>query len=559
MTTTSRFCLAAALCLGCAPDGQKLPTAGDFDNEGTTPESQPLDSPYTPLSAGRLLRRAHLDLLGTLPSIDAVAAAGSGDAGLEAELDAIFEDPHLNNGLVDFFDRAWSLRLDAYDFTPSVISDEAAAAWAEQVGGEPLHIAARVAASDAPWSTVVTADWTVATPELAAVWPLTLDGDGVSDDRGQQWSRARYTDGRPAGGVLFTNGLRWRFVSGPNNGQRSRANALSRMFLCADYLDLPVQFDRSVLGEPGALVEATRTEPACLSCHETLDPIAAALFGLVAFESYDLTEQSQYHPEREPLGPADLDVDLEWFGEPYAGAVELGTVVAADPRFDRCAVQTVARTLWRRDIDASTDAAELERLQAVYEAEAKSLKPVLRAALGSPAWRAGSLDASAPDTEVARARLLTPRQLEGALSSATGYRWTTQATELLSTSVAGFRAVMGGGDPETLTPPADVPGVGHALVLDRVAWGAAWTAVQGDLAGDGPGLLVGVTADTRPGSAAFSEAVDQLKLRLHGETSGDGVAESDLWQVVFDETGEADTAWAAVVAGLLRDPAFWTL
>ncbi len=423
------------------------------------------------------------------------------------------------------------------------------------MGGEPLYLAARVVVDDAPWSTVVTADWTIATPELTALWPVEVSA-------AEGWSVGHYTDGRPAGGVLFTNGLRWRFPSSPNNQQRSSANALSRMFLCFDYLDLPVQFDRSVLGDGGDLATAARTEPACLACHDTLDPIAAALFGMTAFESYDLVEQARYHPEREPLGPSDLEVDFEWHGTPYVGTVELGEMIANDARFASCAVQTVARVLWRQDVDPATDAAELDLLHATYVDTGGRLGPVIEAALHLLSWQAGHLPPGPPvATEVGRARLLTPRQLARAIEDTTGYTWTAVGTDLPRTSSVGFRAIGGGGDPDTLTPPSDVPGVGHSLVLDRVSFAAAHTASTADLSGDGPGLLVGVDHTTRPADAAFEAALSHLHLRLHGMAPDDTdrAEEAALWQGVFTETDDATVAWAAIVTLLLRDPRFWTM
>ena len=42
------------------------------------------------------------------------------------------------------------------------------------------------------------------------------------------WQVSRYTDGRPAAGVLSTNGLWWRYYSTVSNLNRSRAAAISR-------------------------------------------------------------------------------------------------------------------------------------------------------------------------------------------------------------------------------------------------------------------------------------------------------------------------------------------
>ena len=53
---------------------------------------------------------------------------------------------------------------------------------------------------------------------------------------------ARYTDGRPAAGVLATNGLWWRYTTTDSNMNRTRAAAISRLLLCEDFMARPVSF-----------------------------------------------------------------------------------------------------------------------------------------------------------------------------------------------------------------------------------------------------------------------------------------------------------------------------
>jgi hypothetical protein len=63
---------------------------------------------------------------------------------------------------------------------------------------------------------------------------LTLDDVGLAVAEGvsRVWT---YADGRPAAGVLSTNGLWWRYPSTASNGNRKRADTPSRIFLCHDY------------------------------------------------------------------------------------------------------------------------------------------------------------------------------------------------------------------------------------------------------------------------------------------------------------------------------------
>ena len=130
---------------GCQGIPEKLPVGSDFPSTASTDSGEPAGTPgapapYDPAPPGRLARRAHLDLLGTLPSAEVVRAA---ETDLDATLDAILASDGLEEGMVDFFDRVWSMRLDSQDFIPAEVADPDRVAWARMVGEEPLRLAAR--------------------------------------------------------------------------------------------------------------------------------------------------------------------------------------------------------------------------------------------------------------------------------------------------------------------------------------------------------------------------------------------------------------------------------
>jgi ATPase subunit of ABC transporter with duplicated ATPase domains len=72
----------------------------------------------------------------------------------------------------------------------------------------------------------------------------------------------------------------WRYPSNGSNYHRGRANAVSRIFLCSDYLSRPVIFPRDLdLTDEELVLNAIRTNPACVNCHVSLDPLASYLSG----------------------------------------------------------------------------------------------------------------------------------------------------------------------------------------------------------------------------------------------------------------------------------------
>lgn len=526
--------------LACAPEAP-LPVADDVV---TVEHRVPLDAP-------RLLRRTSLDLRGVLPDeaeLDAVEADAAALDGLAA---AYLEDPRLEERLVSLLAERWHTVMDEYEVNsgdyglPSFAADD----FAHAVGEEPLRIVARVVVEDRPWSEVVTADWTMANGLLAGVWPL------VYPEGGEGWEESRYTDGRPAAGVLATNGLWWRYVTNVSNRNRGRVAAISRLLLCTDVLSRPVVFSRDDGEDPE---EAIRTNPTCIACHASIDPIAAALFGFWWTIMYNPYEMDTYHPEREPLGPELLEVEPAWYGQPMSGLADLGWYVANDPRYPRCAAQSFAEQLWRRDATIE-DFATIEQLRADFVADGQRPRALLAAVLATPAYRAGGYADDAPeDARTERVeRMLSPNQLRTVTEDLTGFVWTWGGYTQLENDVAGYRTLGGGVDGYSVGAVQQDPGLTWALVVQRVAEGAAHAAVQRDLGEGAHALLRGVDAATVPTDAAFGEELRSLHWRLYAERPDDAWvdAATALWTEVAEADG-AEAAWAAVLTAALRDPRF---
>ena len=242
------------------------------------------------------LRRVSLDLRGIPPSeadLDALEA----DPQIWGELrDGYLEDGRLNERLVHVFAERWHTRVDVFDIEvydyglPAILEYP----FERAVGEEPLRIMSRVVTEDLPWTEIVLGDWTMADDILATVWPL----DYPEGETG--WVVSRYTDGRPGVGVLATNGLWWRYNTDESNMNRRRAAAISKLLLCEDYLVRPVAFSEADTTSE-ATADAVHSDPYCLACHASLDPVAASLFGFWWLSLYSEIEETTYHPEREAL------------------------------------------------------------------------------------------------------------------------------------------------------------------------------------------------------------------------------------------------------------------
>lgn len=509
------------------------------------------DAPYLePLPAPRLLRRISLDLLGTLPSEADLDAVEADPTAIGAIRDRYLEDPRLEDRLVSLLSERWGTVLDGYEVGPKdyFLDESERDRLAHSIGEEPLRLMARVVAEDRPWTEVVTADWTMSNDLLASLWPLERpDGPG--------WQPSRYTDRRPAAGVLATNGLWWRYVTNQSNMSRGRVATMSRLLLCTDILARPVRFQRLA---SQSSEEALRTNPACLTCHAGVDPAAASLFGFWWLTLYNPDEMDTYHTEREPLGPHLLGVEPAWYGRPIAGLVDLGDAVATDPRFIRCGAQSFAEQLWHRDVGLR-DFASVEALRKVLVANDLRPKPLIRAVLDTPEYRAGAVTADAPaevaDRELVE-RLVAPNQLKTVIEAETGFAWTLDGAEQLENDLDGYRVLRGGVNGYSATKVQQHVGLTWTMVNARVAEGAATALVRRDLV-DGEHALLTVDLSTDSDDPAFDAQLRRLYWRWYAERPDDAwrAAITSLWDDVEQQDGRI-AAWIAVVDAMLRDPRF---
>lgn len=528
-----------------------LACAGGTDDSagGSAPAWVPLDAP-------RLARRMSIDLRGVLPSPDELDRVEADPAALDALREDWLADPRFEERMVELYQERWGTRIDEfrgyyYDFDLTA-DDEYD--FVRAIGEEPLRVAARVVASDLPYSELVTGDWTMADEMLAGVFPI----DRPTGEDG--WVQAHYTDLRPAAGVLTTNGLWWRYISPLNNYNRARTAAILDLLVCQDLLARPVVFDVALSSDADAAQEAIRTEPSCLACHAAVEPIAATLFGFLNIDDQSALEMAYYHPEREHQGPDTLGVETAWFGTPVDGLEDLGRAIAADGRFVDCGVQTVTEGLLRRDVDGD-DAALLRDAREAFVDDGLRMKAVVRAVTDAEAYRAGGLTDAATELQAethTTRRILLATQLRTVLADVAGLEWVRGGADQLDWDKAGFRVMGGGVDGELLTSPQQTPGLTWALLARRAAQVAATTLVDADLGASSPRVFTQVGRATAPGDAGFEEQLAALHWWLLARRADPATLTglTDLWSAAAGVNGDPADGWSTVTAALLRDPDF---
>jgi hypothetical protein len=492
-----------------------------------------------------LLIRASIDLRGVRPSAEELAAVEADSSKVEDYIAQYMEDPRFEGRVSDLYQQIFLTRNDAYLISAASYGLPDEATFAASVGDEVPRIVGRIAAEDRPWTELVTGDWTMANETLATVWPIDYQGPG--------WQPAKYTDGRPAVGILTTNSLWWRYTSTDSNANRKRANAISRTLLCSDYLSRPIEFDRNLnLLDEGAVTDALRTDPACISCHNTLDPIASSLFGFWWYDYTNPREARSYFPEREQRWKDYGNVAPGWYGQPVHSLRDLGQKIAGDSRFVDCAVEQAWELLLRRDRDIADDQTLVTHRNA-FLSGGLSLKPLFRSVMADPMYRA----ADSADEAYSSRKQVTPELLGSMVQDLTGFAWTYGGYDMLRTDASGFLTLAGGADGYAVTEPADSPNTTLVLVQERLAENAAWYVVNQD-----PSRLftVDFTETPETGKAAMVAQLQALHWRIFGTRVAAEGAEVEaglaLWSDLYAVEPDGKEAWAGVLSILLRDPDF---
>ncbi len=533
-----------------------------FSCDGPPVEAEPEGSLFVPLGSARLARRISIDLRGQLPSREELAIAAEA-GGIDTLTEQWLEDPAFEPHLAELLAEEWLLRLDTLrvDTSEFDLPTGDSYAFTRAFGDEPARLVAHVAALDRPFTDIVTTDVTMANAMLLELAPL----EAVDPTSTAPWQEARYTDGRPANGILSTSGLWLRYHTTIFNFNRGRASALARLLLCYDFAARPVLF-KDIADESTEGLEAAITgEPGCVACHAALDPLAGTLFGFWPVEDLDGNELIGYFPERERLGEYYTGSAPAYWGTPVTAAAQLGPLVASDPRFPVCMARQAAERLLDRPTDEGDNLLVYDARDALVAGW--NYKDLLRHLLKTEEYRAGELSSAASEADRERVhplRRLSPNKLASVVEALTGYRWLYDHTDMLDGDLVGLRSLAGGADGETVKKPYLDPSASRTLVVRRLAQAAAGTVVRDDLELDRESRrLVGTTVDDftsiQPNSAAFDTEVEALATAIFAEPLDDTehAALRGLYRAVLVE-GDSAEAWATVVSVMLRDPQFWT-
>lgn len=502
----------------------------------------------------QLLTRASMDLRGVRPSIAELESVEADPDTLEALISSFLDGDLFGDQLRSHYANIYLTKLDYYYVGAEDYGLDNEPGFARAIGEETLRILSHIAEEDLPYTEIVTGDWTMANALLGAAWPLNYPEGGTG------WLPVSYTDKRPTAGILSTNSMWWRYMSNTSNANRNRANAISRILLCNDYLSKPIEFDRSVnLLDDDAVRDALKTNPGCAACHHTLDPLASYLWGFYYVDYDSAQDTTSYHPEREFLWEDYSGVPPGYYGQEGFVLSDLGQQLAADPGLIECAVEQAYSIFLGRSPEIE-DTARLTLHRENFVQSGLQLKTLYRSILSDPNYRAD------PNQEGSGAaiKMVTTDQMASQIEDLTGFRFEFNGYDMMSTDSYGLRTLAGGVDGNLVTAPATNPTATMLLVQERLAQSAAWYVAKNDERSDSPQLFTAIDFHETP-AASEEKMINQIQ-DLHFRIFGNRVAEDgpevlanlDLWGELFAIDGSSVNAWAGLLSVLFRDPEFLT-
>jgi hypothetical protein len=545
------------------------------DPPGSTAE------PVERLSSDALTVRVSMALRGLRPTVAELDQVRADPAALSGLVDTWMTTPEFGATVRDMHSEMWGLRIDGEDQPPPIgpLATYTQAEIASSLEEEPLKLVEDVVLNSRPYTDVLLSPDMLADEITGTAWP-------IDREPGEGWTHGQWTDGRPTGGILASSAIWHRYTTNISGKHRQRGLFVAQKLLCDDLRarDFPVVPLGEIADEEG-MNDAVSTNPNCVGCHATLDPLSAFFWGYLDNTKADMIEDAYANgctgTDRDLCYPVHMyhpadDGGWQVYGLPEPGFYgqnadtlqDLAMLVAADPRFAQCTARRFegwfTQTPWNLVPDARVD-----ELTAVFTGSGLDAKALVKAIVLDDGFAAAHPE---PGEGVP---LLDVRAeaYARALEDLTGLKWEANPDdpgcdplttcwgnfELLLGVRYGYRVLAGVGD-GVLIPSTYGSSPTRVAVFDAMAADLAGQVVAADLGGATPRHLLDlVEADTTEESLVRQQLA-ALHLRVLGERvtpDSDVVDETyAFWQAEQART-DAATAWKLTLVALFTDPQMW--
>ena len=552
---------------GSGASGTRGDAAYDTDDAPDDPE-------LVYLSPIEHLTRASLALRGLRPSVDELTAVKDDPRYVEAIVDWYLTTPEFGRAMRELHAESLLIGVDPVIFPagfPAIgpLAGRELQSLNQSIIEAPLRLIEHVIASDAPYSEIVTADYTLADEVVATVFGLPYEAGGES------WQVTRYEDeARRSAGILADSFLFTRHSTTYSNKSRGRANLVSRALLCYDFLSRELPVDSGIdLADPEAVAHAVKENEACASCHDDLDPLAshfASFYPIFVPSDLERYPFSVHAPAFRQVFSAS---EPGYFGKPSDSLASLGKSIAEDPRFSSCAARRFYSFFARVDLDDVPQALGLELQSALVESQMNA-KALAKAVVLSDAFRASHALHDAKAETLVGLKLVRPYQLASMIEGLTGYRFRTNLPvelgenpgkvgeiDLMTDAFFGFEVLAGGMDGNSVTRASTTSSATVALSLEALAARAADAVVEADFGtrDRGKRRLLRLVDEDDDSADEVRAQLAELQLRLYGAFVAPDDAGIDdaleLHRAAREASnGDGSRAWKLTLLALLQDP-----
>ena len=416
--------------------------------------------------------------------------------------------------------------------------------------------------SGQPYTHILSADYKIGNADAANVW----EGLAAYDATGPEWQPLKYTDGRPAAGILVDGSFWFRHRSAAINYHRGRANDITRALLCYDFLSQDIVLEEAIdLSDPDAVADAVIKNPACVGCHQTLDPLASFLWVIrqnwgAGSLNFPL---SLYMPFNQDSWKDAIGRPPGYFGLGGNTLEELSQLIAADPRFSLCTAKRYY-SYFAEILIAEVPFDVASKLQQHFVDSGFDIHELAVAIVTSDAFRVSHDTDGTAAEQLVGLKKARPAQLARLFRGLTGLEWQTERSgkfggmvNLMQNDFYGFRVLGGGIDSWFVTTPVHTMNTTASLVLKAVANLAASKVAAEDLAQSDPTqrrLLTALPQGQETDSTAVRTQLEDLHLVLYGTSTAEEVdATASLFESLV--TGGADPvrAWTLTLTAMFQD------
>lgn len=331
------------------------------------------------LSPHELATRLSYALWGTMPD-DALNQAADGgqlstDEQVGEQVDRMLEDTRADALLDGFAGRWLGYRdLDTHEVDKAKFP-KFTAALAQAMDSEASRFVQEFLRGTRPVSELMNARFTFVNSALASHYGLTASGASAT-----QFVRVDTTSA-PRAGLLTLGALLTNTSFASRTSPVRRGEFVFSHLLCDTVPppppDVPTLPENASVGTLRERLEQHRADPACSGCHTLMDPIG---FGL---ENYDAIGVYRTQDGSAQVNATGSLPD----GRAFNGALELGAILANDPRFPVCVTKKFMTYAIGRLMNQPDDAAWASYLSGRSQAGGGSLPGLIRTVVLSDSFR----------------------------------------------------------------------------------------------------------------------------------------------------------------------------